>query len=121
MNLSTASLIQSRYFSPVFNTAIFDGPVRIYFAQAQEPEALKVYGRIREMVLGDQEPKIFVLLYPNRDCFAQTFPTGQDIQSNRLGEDFIVAICGPLGDEQIPAVLEAVRDAVSESSIGIPV
>ncbi len=48
MNSSTTALIQSKDFTPVFNTAIIDGAVRVYFSQTQEPDALKIYMNLRE-------------------------------------------------------------------------
>ena len=74
---------QSRYFSPAFNAAIFDGPIRIYFAQYQEPQALKVYLQLQERLqvegqsgrglLRDRAFTIFVMLYPTSETFDQSF------------------------------------------------
>ena len=36
-------ITQSSFYSPAFNGAIFDGPLRLYFSQAQEAMALKFY------------------------------------------------------------------------------
>lgn len=43
-----SALMQSKYFSPEFNTALFDGPLRAYFAQAHEETALQLYFLIQE-------------------------------------------------------------------------
>lgn len=123
MNLSTASLIQSKFFSPIFNTAIFDGPVRIYFAQAHEPEALKIYMRVREMVSrvphfdreeygGEDDQKIFVLIYPNRETFSQTFDSQAAVCVERLGDSFVVGVSGASDDLMGGQVVSAVEGIV---------
>lgn len=43
MAASYSSFLTTRFYSPVFNTALFDGPFRIYFSQAYESVALKIY------------------------------------------------------------------------------
>ena len=74
---------QSRFFSPVFNAAIFDGPIRIYFAQFQEAQALKLYHNLQERYADVRKnarglfkargQNIFVMLYPNVDTFELSF------------------------------------------------
>ncbi|MES2767912.1 MAG: hypothetical protein V4596_02100 [Bdellovibrionota bacterium] len=51
---ATTRILQSKFFSPTFNTAIFDGPLRVYFSQAQEPEALKVYFSLQSKVFQEK-------------------------------------------------------------------
>jgi hypothetical protein len=43
MAATYSSFMTTRYYSPVFNTALFDGPLRIYFSQTYESAALKIY------------------------------------------------------------------------------
>lgn len=74
-----SQLIQSKYFVTDFNSAIFDGPLRIYFAQIQEPLALKVYFHIQNRFVADVKKmkdvsatasfSLFVLIYPNGEAF----------------------------------------------------
>lgn len=74
---------QSRFFSPVFNAAIFDGPIRIYFAQFQEAQALKLYFNLQERfsevrknargLFKERGQNIFVMMYPNEDTFDLSF------------------------------------------------
>lgn len=76
---STTLLTQSKYFSSVFNGAIFDGPVRLYFAQYHEGLALEIYFHIEGLLrstgnLGSSRSRnfkkhIFMLLYPTHELF----------------------------------------------------
>lgn len=74
MKGSYQQLTQSRFFVPDFNSAIFDGPVRIYFSQIQESLALKIYFHIQNEFssqlkrLKDNQHRananIFIMIYP---------------------------------------------------------
>ncbi len=103
---ATLFLSQSRYYSPVFNSAIFDGPVRVYFAQHQESLALKVYFRLKERLksIGDEVrysgQHLFVMLYPSDESFELSFSgAAPKIAQELLGEDFVFGVKGPLEDE----------------------
>lgn len=81
---------QSKFFTPAFNAAIFDGPIRIYFAQHQESQALKLYFNLQERygdvrrnareAFKEKGCNIFVMLYPNEETFDDSF--GDDEGSN---------------------------------------
>lgn len=43
MAATYSAFMTTRFYSPVFNTALFDGPFRIYFSQSYESSALKLY------------------------------------------------------------------------------
>lgn len=80
---------QSSFFTPAFNAAIFDGPIRIYFAQYQEAQALKLYHNLQERfgdvrkhargIFKERGRNIFVMLYPTEEVFDLCF--GQEDQS----------------------------------------
>jgi hypothetical protein len=84
---------QSKFFSPAFNAAIFDGPIRIYFAQHQESLALKVYFHLQERFcdirkevrgqLRDRARNVFVMLYPTLETFDLSFK-GDDANLSAL-------------------------------------
>jgi hypothetical protein len=86
---------QSRFFSPVFNAAIFDGPIRIYFAQFQEAQALKLYYNLQERfaevrkqargLFKERGQNIFVMMYPNEDTFDLSFNEDRDTDPNPTG------------------------------------
>jgi hypothetical protein len=110
MKEAVTYVTQSKYFSPAFNAAIFDGPIRIYFAQYQEAQALKLYfnlqerfGDVRRAARGffkERGRNIFVMLYPSQETFDLSF-SGDSIVRERYGSDFVVGVCGPLEDEAV--------------------
>jgi|GEM_PF-2295768 len=85
MGSSYSELVQSKYFNSAFNGAIYDGPVRIYFAQFDEDLALELYFLIQqkyaETLLGLKEISrlrgrhILILMYPTEDMFYQFAPS----------------------------------------------
>ena len=127
---------QSRFFSPVFNAAIFDGPIRIYFAQFQEAQALKLYYNLQERftevrknargLFKERGQNIFVMMYPNEDTFDLSFSSepratglgaeagvGTQIVRSKLGEDFVVGVRGPLEDEELESLCREMDQIVS--------
>lgn len=107
-------LTQSRFFSPVFNGAIFDGPIRIYFSQSQESAAMKLYfailtrmknnfGDLRDC-FSDQSPNIFIMMYPTSDSFRVVFPSDQVtlLQVDELDADHIIGLNGPIDENDFP-------------------
>lgn len=83
MTEPTTYVTQSKFFSPAFNAAIFDGPIRIYFAQYQEALALKVYFQLQERftehrregrgIFKNRARNVFVMLYPSPETFDLSF------------------------------------------------
>jgi len=74
MAATYSSFMTTRFYSPVFNTALFDGPFRIYFSQSYESSALKVYHllqteyqelwhQVKEWSQASKE-HVFLLIYP---------------------------------------------------------
>ena len=80
MGSSLGHLTQSRFYSTTFNAAVFDGPIRIYFAQHQEALALQVYHRMQQHLKESyvnfrrsarrHGQNIFLMLYPSVETFA---------------------------------------------------
>src|SRR5580692_9516144 len=103
-------LTQSRYYSAAFNAAVFDGPIRIYFAQHQEALALKVYFRLQNRLkdsfkIARQELRsngrtIFLMLYPTIEAFESSFSRNisDAVVVEDLDEDFVLGVRGPLED-----------------------
>ena len=117
MYLSTNKILESKYFSPAFNTAIFDGPVKLYFSQHQESEALKVYFKLQthfksESKTDDKaetttntvfknanpEKTIFIMLYPNKESFVQSFDLDKDIVVEEFENDIVLGIQSPVSE-----------------------
>ena len=110
-------LTQSRFFSPVFNGAIFDGPVRIYFSQNQEAAAMKLYfallNRLKDS-FGDGRDQIsgniFVMIYPTNDSFRTVFPSDDNhrIQVDELDGDHVVGLNGPFDEVEFTQIFDVV-------------
>lgn len=117
MAASVSRLTQSQYFSPVFNTAVFDGPVRIYFSQKQEAYALEIYFKISSRlrsVFGDslsrKAPSVFVMIHPEREGFEESFSSeaGRPFCMRRLEKDHVIGVNGTLKDDEIRDLVEEV-------------
>src|SRR5271163_4001296 len=112
MAQSVIHLTQSRFYSPVFNAAVFDGPIRIYFAQHQEALALKVYFRLQNRLKDTFQPAkqvfrqtgrtIFLMLYPTIEAFESSFSKHvlDKVVVEDLDEDFVLGVRGPLEDAE---------------------
>jgi len=98
-------ITQSPYYSPAFNGAVFDGPLRLYFSQSQEALALKFYFELRTKTqsLTDAWPRsagvsLYVMIYPTDETFDLCFVsqglswTPETLPTGRLGRDHVVAI-----------------------------
>jgi hypothetical protein len=96
MKETVTYVTQSRFFTPAFNAAIFDGPIRIYFAQYQEAQALKLYfnlqerfGEVRKQARGifkERGRNIFVMLYPTEETFEMSFGSSAGPEGIGLGK-----------------------------------
>lgn len=122
MRSSYATLMQSKYFNPAFNSAIFDGPIRIYFAQFHEAFALKVYFLIQqklsaEMAKARQISKesganILMMVYPTSENFAVSFgaaETSKILNVEKWQENAVIGLRGPIEDADLDQLMETVR------------
>ena len=117
MRSTYLSFTQSPYFNPAFNSAIFDGPLRIYFAQYQESSGLKIYfymqkhhpsvlSRAKEIHQSTGK-NLMILVYPSTDCYKHVF--GEALSSLSLGqieEDDVLAISGPPEEDDLNKIAE---------------
>ncbi len=115
MKVNYSNLMQSKYFSPAFNSAIFDGPLRIYFAQFHESFALKVYFLIqnsfKEQLTKAKEiakashSSIFIMVYPTHDHFTLSFEAAEDndfpIVQEKWNQDLVIGLRQPLEENQM--------------------
>lgn len=123
MKSTYATLIQSRFFTPAFNSALFDGPIRIYFSQFHESLALKIYFGLQQNFAEDMEKakdyhrvlgrNILVMLYPSTESFSLSFE-GQkgEYVIDQLEEDHLIGINGPFEDEMLPTILQSISKLV---------
>ncbi len=118
---SVLHLTQSKFYSPAFNAAVFDGPIRIYFAQHQEPSALKFYFMLQQFLkerysavrqtFKQHGQTIFLMLYPTLEAFESSFAGGNpdDVVTAKLGDDHVVGIRGPIQEDQFDRVFDKVK------------
>ena len=128
MAQSVIHLTQSRFYSPAFNAAVFDGPIRIYFAQHQEALALKVYFQLQQYLketystfrknFKQHGQTIFLMLYPNEESFATSFEKESsqvhNVALERIGDDHVLGVKGPLEDQEYEEVFERVKAILQE-------
>ena len=119
MKSTYTSFAQSKFFNPAFNSAIFDGPVRIYFAQSHESLALKIYFSLQQNfpaeiarakdIHRDHGRNLLIMLYPSKDSFQMSFENCEDfLIIDTLDGDELVGINGPFEDEDLSKVLQTV-------------
>jgi hypothetical protein len=124
MKSTYTSLAQSRFFNPAFNSAIFDGPVRIYFAQSHESLALKIYFSLQQNFAAemarakdihkDDGRNLLIMLYPSKDSFQMSFEDRKDfLVVDNLDGDEIIGINGPFEDEELSKVLQTVSEVLT--------
>lgn len=119
-----SALVQSKFFNPAFNSAIFDGPVRIYFAQSHESLALKIYFHLQQhfstqMARAKElqrllDRNVLVMLYPSSDSFHLSFESQNTTATDYLEEDTVIGINGPFEDSKLDQVLAEILGAFRE-------
>lgn len=93
MAATYSSFMTTRFYSPVFNTALFDGPFRIYFSQSYESSALKVYhllqteyqdlwDQVKNWSLSSKE-HIFLLIYPEITDVQNVFDSADSVDVSK--------------------------------------
>ena len=132
MRQPVSFLTQSRFYSPAFNAAIFDGPIRIYFAQYQEAVALKIYFELQENLkelyheardtFKKNGAHIFLMLYPTVETFGLSFERQKEaIVVERLENDYVIGVRGALEEQDTALVLKSVELVIREIKTAKPV
>jgi hypothetical protein len=126
MRSSFTALTQSKYYSPALNSAIYDGPVRIYFAQFHEALALKIYFLVQQQMPQEMQAakeyskatgaNILVMIYPTEDSFLMSFEDGnthqQPLALESFEQDVVIGLRGPIGDENLDLLMNALKDTL---------
>lgn len=134
MRQQISFLTQSRFYSPAFNAAIFDGPVRIYFAQYQEVQALKVYFDAQERLKDINSlvrdafrrmgVNIFIMLYPTLETFQISFKqevvNTSQIFVDRIGADFVIGAAADMVEQNVNAICDHIHKIASELAATAP-
>lgn len=130
MGSATSLLTQSKYYLPVFNMAIFDGPFRLYFAQSQESEALRMYFELHE-ILGEKirppragaigDRALFVMIYPDEVAFEKVFASKDEIAETWIGEASVVGIKGPVWrDDVLDRLISRIEEIFDSTPVHTP-
>ncbi|MBK7961692.1 MAG: hypothetical protein IPK04_11155 [Bdellovibrionales bacterium] len=122
MRSTYTSFTHSKYFSPAFNSAIFDGPLRIYFAQFHESLALKIYFMIQQNLKAElaqikektknSKQNLLLMIYPTDETFMLSFesaPPTQRIATEDWDNDRVMGLRGALEDAELDGLIEEVR------------
>ncbi len=120
MAASYSSFLTTQYYSPVFNTALFDGPFRIYFSQSYESVALKIYHLLQTQDLGlwteykkwseKTKKHAFILIYPSSQDLAVAFDgEAQAPLMNRLwDEGLILGFANSHSDDAFSVIYQSI-------------
>lgn len=131
MQSAESGLTHSRFFSPQLNAAIFDGPFRIYFAQHQEGQALRLYFRLQQDFKEgyqaakrrhrDTGTRLFVIIYPDTQAFRQVFlefvgdrGLKEEVQTIQWGEDFVIGLNGPNTPDEYSQVFKCLSEIIAD-------
>lgn len=123
-------ITQSPFYSPAFNGAIFDGPLRLYFSQSQEALALKFYFELRsktqdlnEMWPRSGGPSLYVMIYPTEETFdlcfvSQGLPqtphwTAETLPMGRLGRDHVIALQADECESELASIVSRVVNVIN--------
>lgn len=117
----------TRFYSPVFNTALFDGPLRVYFSQSHEPSALKIYhllqtqyveqwNQLKECSFKSKE-HIFLLMYPDKSAldmvfFEKTGSSLSSVQSQEWEEGLAIGFYEPKDDLELVNQLDVITKLI---------
>lgn len=131
-----AALASSGFHCAAFNSAIFDGPVRIYFAQIHETTALKIYFLLQQSfssnlqnvraLLPSSTSNLMIMIYPDSESRKNSFPDQALTQLCHFSlweGNLIFGLCNPLDEDDLRSF---VRDLVAslknktEFEVGYP-
>lgn len=129
MAATYSSFMTTRFYSPVFNTALFDGAFRIYFSQSYESSALKIYhllqtehtqlwNDIKKWSVQSKE-HVFLMIYPDLNSIETIFTANDRLnKSSQIfatdwDEGLAVGICQPTEAINMQAQMEDIGTYLS--------
>lgn len=125
MAATYSAFMTTRFYSPVFNTALFDGPFRIYFSQSYESSALKIYHilqtqheelwqRLKSWSSATKE-HVFLLMYPEVHDVQMIFeardlrPESCPVQIETWDEGVAIGLTQPHTDMDVHSQIEQIE------------
>ena len=133
MAATYSSFMTTRYYSPVFNTALFDGPLRIYFSQSYESAALKIYHLLQSQYetlwnslkahATIEKDHVFLMIYPESTDLKMVFGADGVIgHAQNWDEGLAIGLFHDNSEEhtqiQIQFVVTAIQKWLRESAAG---
>jgi len=124
MAATYSSFMTTRFYSPVFNTALFDGPMRIYFSQSYESAALKIYhllqteysaqwNLLKASSLKSKE-HVFLMMYPDKIGLELVFPDQVSSAAvQEWDEGLAIGFCQPQDDAELAQQLEIITQSIA--------
>ncbi len=103
-------ITKTKYFSSEFNTAIFSDPIRIYFSNEQESQALELYFKLQSRKVQweqflrkkGKDNYCYIMLYRDAEEFQSRFENQNlTYAPGEMGEDLIFGIQGPMTPESV--------------------
>lgn len=129
MTSGFSAFTSSKYYHPAFNSAIFDGPIRIYFVQFHESYALNIYFSIQERfkdslnqckdIAKKIDQTLLIMIYPTEDSYRKAFAlpdstdADQSVQSMAMVEEkneSIVGLLAPVTDHNVGQLMDELSD-----------
>lgn len=123
MAATYSSFMTTRYYSPIFNTALFDGPLRIYFSQSYESAALKLYHLLQtqhaelwaQLKKHTQSRKehVFVMIYPEIKDLKMVFDNVQSLTIAQTWEEGLaLGLYQPANDDETALQLKEIVQSI---------
>jgi len=128
MSAHQQMVTDSRYFSSEFNTAIIDGPLRIYFADRQEANALQIYFDIQEALASRgmrldsvalESPQMYLMLYPDEGTFKGVFQNEEKVAFGKFGKNLVLGVNGPCADGTRKLICQQVKTILVDGTQGL--
>lgn len=129
MAATYTAFMATRYYSTVFNTALFDGPFRIYFSQSYESSALKLYHLLQtqheDVCLSlkrwssQTKDHVFLLMYPEQNeldkIFSPTLAPEQlynQVKIEKWSEGIAIGCIQPMNEMDFVNQLDQVKNLI---------
>lgn len=119
-----SAITSSKFYHPAFNSAIFDGPIRIYFVQFHETYALKIYFMLQERfqetlshykdIAKQTERTLLIMIYPTEDSFQKAFsvgsPTSCSFAKVEGATECVFGLLAPVVDDNVGQLMDELSD-----------
>lgn len=97
MAATYSSFMTTRFYNSKFNTALFDGPIRIYFSKNYESTALKIYHLLHSQYLEQWsqlwessyklKEHVFLMIYSDKNDLESVFSEGSKLIQSQEWEE----------------------------------